>query len=73
MFLNHDKVGRKYLYHITVLHMPHQSQFDVVHKDTAVYLQACDVIEDKRVKGVWTSFLDLVGCELWSKYGQKCS
>ena len=51
-------------YPVTVHHTPLQSQFDVVHMDSFDWRQAHDVIEDKRVEGLWVFFLDLVGCVL---------
>ena len=52
------------MYLVTIHHTPLQSKFDVVHMDSFLYLQAHDVIEDKRVEGLWVFFLDLVGCVL---------
>lgn len=40
--------------------MSHQSQFDIVHKDTFDWIQAHDVMKDKGV-GLLAFFLDLVG------------
>lgn len=52
------------MYPVTIHHMSLQSQFDVINMDSFDWLQAHDVTEDKRIKGLWVFFWDLVSCVL---------
>lgn len=62
-----QKLYRVTVFHISLQHPLHVFQMDFWASSVAAF-QTHDVIEDKRVKGVWVSFLDLVGFVLWTTW-----